>query len=374
MKFKIDRKEFLFGLQVVQHVLSKDFPNVKIDVTESDIKLTTNNGESMIVYNVPREVDEQQTFIIESIGSMVLPCKKLIGLLKKIKDGIIVIEHFENKTTISNGLRTSRVVFDNAETFLNEELIEKAPSLHVDADEMEEALSSIINCVSKKDIRPVLTTINMKYDTNELKFIATDSYRLGQFICDNYGKDFIRDCEPFDLGINLKPLYNILKQLNLPISITINNNTVLFVLGDEFDNVKYQVKALNWTFPDTREFIPKTFGIEVYVNLQEFKESLKRLKNFVNENKVVKLKINSGVSLSVETEEFKAEEFLIESKVHGGDLTIACNIDFLLDALKTLKTETICIGFNGDLYPFVLTNMVKLDDRNTQLIVPIRVE
>lgn len=107
---------------------------------------------------------------------------------------------------------------------------------------------------------------------------------------------------------------------------------------------------------------------------KEFKESLKQLKNFVDETKVVKLKINSGISLFVETEEFKAEEFLIESKVHGGDLTIACNIDFLLDALKTLKTETICIGFNGDLYPFVLTNIVELDDRNTQLIVPIRVE
>lgn len=75
MKFKIDRKEFLFGLQVAQHVLSKDFPNVKIDVTESDIKLTTNNGESMIVYNVPREVNENQIFNILLAGSIILPCK-----------------------------------------------------------------------------------------------------------------------------------------------------------------------------------------------------------------------------------------------------------------------------------------------------------
>lgn len=45
--------------------------------------------------------------------------------------------------------------------------------------------------------------------------------------------------------------------------ITINKDIVLF----GFNNVEYQVKALNGTFPDTREVIPKTFGIEVYVNL-----------------------------------------------------------------------------------------------------------
>lgn len=276
---------------------------------------------------------------------------------------------FEDKTVISNIQQTSRFVFNNTTNFLEEELIEKTPSLYIDADEMEEALSSVIHCVAKKEIRPVLTTVNMKYDTNELKFIATDSYRLGQFICD-YGKDFIRECEPFDLGVNLKPLYNIIKQLNSPVDITINKDIVLF----GFNNVEYQVKALNGTFPDTREVIPKTFGIEVYVNLQEFKESLKQLKNFVDETKVVKLKINSGISLFVETEEFKAEEFLIESKVHGGDLKIACNIDFLLDALKTLKTETIVIGFNGSLYPFVLKDSSDKNDKNIQLIVPIRID
>lgn len=63
--------------------------------------------------------------------------------------------------------------------------------------------------------------------------------------------------------MNLKPLYNIIKQLNSPVDITINKDIVLF----GFNNVEYQVKALNGTFPDTREVIPKTFGIEVYVNL-----------------------------------------------------------------------------------------------------------
>lgn len=179
-----------------------------------------------------------------------------------MKNEIIDIQPFEDKTVISNIQQTSRFVFNNTTNFLEEELIEKTPSLYIDADEMEEALSSVIHCVAKKEIRPVLTTVNMKYDTNELKFIATDSYRLGQFICD-YGKDFIRECEPFDLGVNLKPLYNIIKQLNSPVDITINKDIVLF----GFNNVEYQVKALNGTFPDTREVIPKTFGIEVYVNL-----------------------------------------------------------------------------------------------------------
>lgn len=179
-----------------------------------------------------------------------------------MKNEIIDIQPFEDKTVISNIQQTSRFVFNNTTNFLEEELIEKTPSLYIDADEMEEALSSVIHCVAKKEIRPVLTTVNMKYDTNELKFIATDSYRLGQFICD-YGKDFIRECEPFDLGVNLKPLYNIIKQLNSPVDITINKDIVLF----GFNNVEYQVKALNGTFPDTREFIPKTFGIEVYLYL-----------------------------------------------------------------------------------------------------------
>lgn len=241
--------------------------------------------------------------------------------------------------------------------------------LYIDADEMKEVLSSVIHCVSKNEIRPVLTTVNMKYDRDELKFIATDSYRLGQFICD-CDKDIIRGCEAFDLGINLKPLYNVINKLNSSIEITVNENVALFV----FDNVYYQVKALKGTFPDTRQFIPKTFGIEVYVNLQEFKVSLERLKNFTNERKVVKFEINHKVSLSVETKDVKAKETLTESDVHGGDLKIACNIDFLLDALKTLKTETVVIGFNGSLYPFVLKDSSDKNDKNIQLIAPIRID
>lgn len=369
MKFKIDRKEFLVGLQIVQPNSTKEFPNVKIDVTESSIKLTTNNSESMMVYNVPLETNGNQTFCIILTGSAILSCKKLINVLKKMKNEVIDIEYFENTVVVSNTQHTSKFQFNVEVKFFEEQLIEEAPQLYVDAEEMKKSLNSVVRCISKNEIRPVLTTLNMKYDRDELKFIGTDSYRLGQFICD-CDKDIIRGCEPFDLGINLKPLYNVINKLNSSIEITINENVALFV----FDNVYYQVKALKGTFPDTRQFIPKTFGIEVYVNLQEFKASLERLKNFTNERKVVKFEINHTVSLSVETEDVKAEEILTESEVHSGDLKIACNIDFLLDALKTLKTETIVIGFNGSLYPFVLKDSSDKNDKNIQLIVPIRVE
>ena len=220
--------------------------------------------------------------------------------------------------------------------------------------------------------RPVLTGVNFRYDADELMCIATDSYRLSKKVI-----PLNKLHEPFNIvipGRSLIELSKILDDSHDAIDVYLAHNQVLFQIG----NISFQSRLLDGEYPETKDFVPTTFGIEIKANYHELYEAFDRAALIARdqESKVVKLNILPNENKMLITANYpaigKVEEEVQVEMISGGELRIACSALFILDALKAINKSSVIMSFNGDMYPFILRD--QYDETTIQLIVPIRTE
>lgn len=212
----------------------------------------------------------------------------------------------------------------------------------------------------------------MNANAQELLCVATDSYRLSK-----KSIPLVSSHQSFDVTVSsktLKILDKLLNKKNDTMSFFNNGTNITF----EFDNTIIKSRLLEGIYPETREFVPTSFGIEIQCNQKELLNALKSIEYITKTSvsNVVKLNVlpdEKKLLLTAKSPEIgEVEEEIQIDMISGGSLRIACSALFLVDALKSIGNTDVIIGFNGDMRPFVLRD--KHDEVTTQLIVPVRME
>ncbi len=240
-------------------------------------------------------------------------------------------------------------------------------------------LSDIIKetnfATSQNEKRPVLTGVDLKFLEKKLFCVATDSYRLAQ-------KDIAFDLErePFDLVIpnkSLDELQKILETIQTPVELYINPNKVLF----KFENILFQTRLLEGSYPDTMRIIPKSFVVEIPFHKEQLLSALDRVsllspKERETNVNIVKLalKENQVVEISSTNAEIgdASEEIIPSGEVKGPQINLAFSSKYLKEALKTFHSEEVVISFSGEIKPFIITG--KDDPSLLHLILPVRLD
>ena len=147
------------------------------------------------------------------------------------------------------------------------------------------------------------------------------------------------------------------------------NNKILF----KYDNILFQSSLLNGSYPNTDNFVPNNFEMEVEVNLIDFYNMIDRaslLAQSKDKNTIQISIIKDKLIVNSSSQEAgKVEEKIDIINKKGEELKISCSAKYLLEALKTFETETIKLYFNGQIKPII----IKESDEGTliQLILPI---
>ena len=234
-------------------------------------------------------------------------------------------------------------------------------------------IKNIVNqtlfATSNQESRPILTGINLKIENNKMECVATDSYRLAKKIIelDSSVDNLINIVIP---GKNIGELSKILTDDDENVEIHIFSNKVLF----KFDNILFQSRLLNGTFPDTSRLIPEDFELEIKADLNEFYDVIDRAALLTTEKdkNVIKFETNKNeVIVSSNTPEIgKVEEKLTITKNNEKEIKIAFSSKFMMDALRTISSKDIRILLNSDVKPIILKTD---DDENLiQLLLPIK--
>ncbi len=378
MKIKIDRQLLLTQLSYISRALPSKTPlpvlmGIKFVVTADGLHLTSSDSDITINTFLPLEVNDTQVINIDSVGSIVIPGKYFIEIIKKLTGDTIELSTFENNViTIKCGRSEYTLNGFDAVQYPNIELLKTGEPLHIEKQLLKTIIRQTSLSTATGENRPVLTGINFRYENDLLTCVATDSFRLSK-------KVITLNCNhsPFNIvipGRSLNELSKILDDANNAVDMYISNNQVLF----QFGNLSFQSRLLDGVYPETREFIPTTFGIEIKASYQELLEALDRAALIARDqlSNVVKLNIlpeeNKLLITAQSPEVGKVEEEVNIEVVTGGELRIACSAVFMMDALKAINSSNILIAFNGDMRPFVLRD--EYDETTIQLIVPVRME
>lgn len=370
MKLTIKKEILNEKLNIVAKAISNKniipvLGGIKFELMQEGLFLTTSNDDIAI----QTFIDKTYIDNIDDIGSIVLPGKYFLEIIRKIDDEYISIETDGLKIMLS----TKR-----GEYSLNGMNVNEFPNIKFDTQEKpiilnELVLKNIISqtsfATSTQESRPVLTGINFKIEKNILECTATDSYRLAKKII-TLDEEQTSNTNIVIPSKNLLELTKILNNDDKNIELHIFSNNILV----KSDETLFQSRLLNNSYPDTSKLIPSEFEVTIKVNLLEFYNTIDRVSLLTTEKdkNLIKMDLEgNNIILSSTSQEIgKMEETLEIQKDKDVNMKIAYSSKYMIDAIRALKCDTIEIKLNSEVKPIIIKNSE--DENLIQLVLPIK--
>lgn len=369
MKLKIEKEILLENLNAVSKAMSTRniipvLNGIEFDLQKNGLYLTATNND----ITIKTFIDKKDIKEITEVGKNIIYGRYLLDIIRKLPNEVITIEEIDgNKTVISTKNSKYNLNCFPVSEFPKIDLKETNNPITLSSSTLKEILNQTSFATSLQESRPLLTGINIKIVGNILECVATDSYRLA--------KKLIEIETPVEESVNIViPARNINELLKIieteeNVEIHIFTNKILF----KYKNILFQSSLLSGSYPNTDNFVPKSFELEVEVNKNDFYNMIDRASLLAQskDKNTIQISVTKDKLIvnSSSQEAGKVEEKLDIITKKGEELKISCSAKYLLEALKTFESETIKLYFNGQIKPII----IKENDEGTliQLILPI---
>ncbi|EGQ2838766.1 DNA polymerase III subunit beta [Staphylococcus pseudintermedius] len=374
MEFSIQRDYFITQLNDTLKAISPRatlpiLTGIKIDATNEGIVLTGSDSEISIEITIPNQVDGQEIINVVEPGSVVLPGRFFVDIIKKLPGKEVKLSTNEQfQTLITSAHSEFNLSGLDPDQYPLLPQVSSDDALQLPVKVLKNIIAQTNFAVSTSETRPVLTGVNWLIQQNELLCTATDSHRLA--VRKLKLEEEIEDKNVIIPGKALAELNKIMTDSEDHIDIFFASNQVLFRVG----NVNFISRLLEGHYPDTSRLFPENYEIKLGLNNSDFYHAIDRASLLAREggNNVIKLSTgDTQIELSSTSPEIgTVKEEVTANDVEGGNLKISFNSKYMMDALKAIDNEEVEVEFFGTMKPFILKP--KDGDTVTQLILPIR--
>ncbi|ELH8525327.1 DNA polymerase III subunit beta [Staphylococcus pseudintermedius] len=374
MEFSIQRDYFITQLNDTLKAISPRatlpiLTGIKIDATNEGIVLTGSDSEISIEITIPNQVDGQEIINVVEPGSVVLPGRFFVDIIKKLPGKEVKLSTNEQfQTLITSAHSEFNLSGLDPDQYPLLPQVSSDDALQLPVKVLKNIIAQTNFAVSTSETRPVLTGVNWLIQQNELLCTATDSHRLA--VRKLKLEEEIEDKNVIIPGKALAELNKIMTDSEDHIDIFFASNQVLFRVS----NVNFISRLLEGHYPDTSRLFPENYEIKLGLNNSDFYHAIDRASLLAREggNNVIKLSTgDTQIELSSTSPEIgTVKEEVTANDVEGGNLKISFNSKYMMDALKAIDNEEVEVEFFGTMKPFILKP--KDDDTVTQLILPIR--
>ncbi|WP_341280288.1 DNA polymerase III subunit beta [Paenibacillus sp. FSL H8-0537] len=377
MKLTISKNELNDAIQQVAKAISSRpaipiLGGIKIDVTHQGVTLTASDTEISIQSFIPVERDNLFIAHVDKPGSVVLPAKFFVEIIKKLpSDNVEIQVGAQFQTMIRSGSSDIQMVGLDPEEFPILPSIEENGLFQMPGDLLKTMIRQTVLAASTNEQTAVLTGVLWTLNNQQLKFIATDRHRLASRNAHTETDPEYRFSNVIIAAKTLVELSKLVPEHNALVDIVVADNQVMFKLG----NVLFYTRMLDGMYPDTSKIIPQTYKTELVVDTKNLMDAIDRAYLMSREEKtnivrLITLDDNSIEISSSSTELGRVTEQIDAKKFEGEPLRISFNSKFMLDVLKVIDSEQIFIGFTGAMSPII----IKPTDHsyNMYVILPYR--
>ncbi|MDT0693260.1 DNA polymerase III subunit beta [Staphylococcus chromogenes] len=374
MEFSIKRDYFITQLNDTLKAISPRttlpiLTGIKIEATNEGIVLTGSDSEISIEITIPNQVDGEDIVEVKEPGSVVLPGRFFVDIIKKLPGKDVKLSTNEQfQTLITSGHSEFNLSGLDPDQYPLLPQVSSDDALQLPIKVLKNIIAQTNFAVSTSETRPVLTGVNWLIQENELICTATDSHRLA--VRKLKLEEEIEDKNVIIPGKALAELNKIMTENEEHIDIFFASNQVLFRVG----HINFISRLLEGHYPDTSRLFPENYEIKLGLDNNDFYHAIDRASLLAREggNNVIKLSTGDAlVELSSTSPEIgTVKEEVTAQDVEGGNLKISFNSKYMMDALKAIDNNEVEVEFFGTMKPFILKP--KDDDTVTQLILPIR--
>jgi len=345
---------------------------IKIDASINGVLLTASDTDIAIQSFIAMTNKDLTVVELERPGSVVLPAKFFMELIRKLPMQQIEIEVIDQfKTIIRSGSSEVQIMGLDPEEFPSLPQVETDRMFQMPSDLLKMMIKQTSFAVSTNETTPILTGVLWDLKESNLKFVGCDRHRLAQREI-GIEVDANFKVPPIAIsGRTMNELSKILPDQNVLIDIVIADNQALF----KVQSILFFTRILDGTYPDTTKLIPSAFQTEMVVPTDKLAEAIDRAYLLSREEKtnIVRLimKDDKTIEISSSSSELgKVTENIEVHSLRGELLKISFNSKYMLDALKAIDADFIKIGFTGAMQPIIM----KPEDGTEvlQLILPYR--
>ena len=346
--------------QIVESILINLQPFLeKKDASQitSHILFTTQDGKC-IIKATDSEIGLKivtDNINIEHEGSFTAHGKKLLDIIRILKDDEIILELLDNNLIIKQKHSKFKLPTFDPNSYPNFPTIEEKPQISLDSLSLIQNLKKISPAIDTNNPKFELNgaLINIKNDSTDL--VGTDTRRLA--IASIPGNNN----EELSLIVPKKAILEIQKLFLDQIDIYYDETNLIITN----DNYYFYTRLINGKFPDYQRIIPATTKHSISLPKKEMLDAIKMITTISQEIKMTLLSDTIIFnSLSADNVEAKTE-LEIDTKLND-KFELSFNSRYILDFISQTNQNEFIIEFNEPSLPFIVK-----DENFITIIMPI---
>ena len=349
MNITLAKSDLISALQIVSKGLSTKpqtpiLSGVYMTAKEGQLELQSTNYELGFIVTIPAE--------IHTVGTAVLPGKYLTEFARKLpaeevsidtgsSDGLAVIRSGSARFTLRTMEVSDFPVLQRMEGTLQFTIKDRTLARLVK--------KSTFACLreEQRDRRPIFTGCQLEVEGKEVTFAATNVHRLAV-----KSELLEEDAGQIRIIIPAKFLEEVTRTITGDVPTDIHVTCSYNQISMSADGIYMTSRLIEGASPDYRRVIPQEENIRTRVTLDAatFASAVERASLIARTDQynIVKLAFEEGLMrISSNSPEIGEAEETIAAEVKGDDVTIAFNASYLMDAVKSLDSDTFILSLQG---------------------------
>ena len=350
MKLETPREPLLVQLATVSRVAStrsavQALSGVQLQATQAGAELRATDME--VGLRVPVSTAE-----VSRDGTVVLPARLLLDVIRALPGERVTLEHrpSEQDVEIVSGSATFHIRTLRADDFPPFPEAGGDAVVSVPAGAFVDTITRVQRSASRDETRPILTGILVTASGQELRMVATDSYRLS--VKETHLEASLPD--GFEANVParaLEELGRLVREDIEDIRIGVRANQVVF----EVDGLALSSRLIDGQFPNYRQLLPEAYEHELTINREELLEVVRRISLMAQKNAPLRLSFSEGeVSISAQTPDVGEASEPVPIPFAGEPFDIGFNPDFLIAGLESAGSEDVVLKLISPLRPGLL--------------------
>lgn len=221
----------------------------------------------------------------------------------------------------------------------------------INPDTFIKGLKSVWYSASVSSIKPELSSVYVYKDTDNIVFVATDSFRLAEKkIKANKMNDWSDILIPFK---NIPEIIRILEDFDGEVKVDVSKNLISFQ-SNQFYLVS---RVIDGVFPDYKQIIPKGFQTEVVVLKQDLINALKISNVFADKFNQIRLLVDPKskiFQISTKNSDIGENQTQIQSALSGDRIEVNFNHKYIIDCFQSIESDSLSLELSGTNRPMVI--------------------
>lgn len=372
MKIEILKENLKLGLDITERSVGK---NLSLPILNNVLISTEDNFLSMVSTNLETTIKFWVLAKIIKPGKVVVPIKIFSSFVASLPNEKIILEERGNNLHVECKNFKTQIQGQSPDDFPIIPQFNSTGKIEVEVQRLCSGLSQVIDIPVDSQARPEISGVYFNFLKNNLKVVATDSFRLAEKSISTQSPVQ----KEFSLIMPKKPARDtagILDGKEGNLSMNFSENQVMFdfpMKETKHPQVQIISRLIEGEYPNYQEIIPTKFKTSVVLKKDEFLSQIKTASLFsgrINEVKVIVNPEKSEVEIFSKSPEVGENKSIIQAKSKGELVEVSFNYKYLADGVQNIKSSEIIFEVSKEDGPCLLKPVG--DESYIYVVMPIK--